>query len=197
MQSFTKIFDELKKTKLKDPSYSIGSPSIEGKFKENIINNLDSGNNRLGISLDTVPRGPSMANMFVPITQLQNEGTLVKDVLIRAACIQSGCVLPEFYSLVTNICLVKATAPLCSKDSLNFIAQRVYGLSFSLLNIGLRTHAASRYSIILQESARLVKLAIVNFTAAARTTGNISVSFQTTETGGLMYSAIDVTGKLW
>ena len=195
MQSFTKIFDDLKK-KLKDPSYSLSSASIEGQLSENIINNLDSSKNVLGISLNTVPRGPSMANMFVPITQLQNDATVVKDIVIRAACIQSGCVLPELYSLATNVCLVKTTAPLCSKDDVRFLKDRLYGLSFSLLNIGLRTNSASRYSVALQASARLVMLASVNFTAALRASGNISVSFKKTETGDLVYSAIDIVGTL-
>lgn len=114
---------------------------------------------------------------------------------MRAACIQNGCILPEVYQLVDNVCRVKMTAGACGGTAESNKDLGYKGLSFSIANIGLRSQTAASYAITFPGNSKLVQLSTAMFVSASRSDGKISVQFQSDDTGSAALSKINLVGK--
>ena len=196
VSSLKQIFNEYKQRKLIDPSYSLEGPSLEGKKKEFLINNIESVYKPLGISISTIMSSTSYTSMYVPITYLLSEVTFVKDIILRAICIQSNCVLPQIIMLGDKVCLMKATSSLCSDNSNGPSLNGHHGLSFSITNLGMRQQLATSYQITLSSKQKLVSLSRVYFSNITTTNSVVDIYYQRASDGSLNHSSISIAGSL-
>jgi hypothetical protein len=195
--AFSEIYKSFKNKYLPDPAYNIEQPSPEGKRPDFFINNLDSTTNRLGLVLNTIQRSPSASTLYVPLSALHPEAVLAKDIVLRAACIQTGCVMPKVLALSSNFCLARASSSLCSEITDAFLRTNLYGLSFTVANLGLRTHPASSYLITLPLSYKIRAISKVTFTEFPKTAGRFNVTYQAGSGGIIEQSSINFTGTEW
>lgn len=127
------------------------------------MNNFEEFQSPQVISVSTIRRDTGQDSYFLPKIQLQPTVDIVNGILLRSACIQSSCIVPQFYSVLDTVCNVSDTTSLCDHVDPTVDKSEILGFYFRIANLGARTQSSAQYSLNLTQPQRLVGLFLVNF----------------------------------
>lgn len=128
-----------------------------------MINSFEDVGNPLVYWVSTTPRDEGIGSYYVPSIQLRSDVEYTKGIVLRAACIQGSCLSAELMSLVDKVCLAEDTKQICSKVSAGVGNENLLGLYFKLGNLGTHNQPASKFTLVLSNKQKMIKLFIVTF----------------------------------
>lgn len=177
----------------KFPMHSTSEASADPTL---IINNFEEAGNPLVFSVSTTLIDKGIGSYFVPSAQLHSDTQVVASIALRAGCIQGACPIPSFFSLLDKVCSAEDTKQICSNVTDSTDHEKLNGLFFKVANLGTHNQAASKFTLILSNNQKMVKLFKVKFgKTIIEDTDKRVVNLDAGESGTPLVSEIGITGR--
>lgn len=136
---------------------SFGSSKLSDR--DYILNNLLKDGSTHIVGVDTFNLQQS-ETYFVSAMALTSSLNTTNGLILRVACLQSGCILPTFKSFVNNVCRAKATKTFCDNVEEEYKDKKasMHLLNFTVVNFGNKEFPRTTYVLSIPNSHIIVKL---------------------------------------